>query len=86
MEMELLDGENIPYKSNFYFLISYKIGDSFVCLSLEEASELLEKESKKLTKDHDETIKKVREFAIEMKTIKTELYMKFGNSINLETD
>lgn len=63
----------------------YKVGDSFVMMSIEEVRERLERESEKIEEVVDGLEGKLRSTRQDMEGLKTELYARFGRSINLET-
>ncbi|PVU99045.1 hypothetical protein BB559_001051 [Furculomyces boomerangus] len=77
LEIELLD-EDSP--------VSYKIGDAFIKLPLSEAQERIEKEKELLETSLSKMKSKVLEISQELETLKTQLYAKFGKSINLDKD
>ncbi|KAJ2890824.1 hypothetical protein IWW38_003924, partial [Coemansia aciculifera] len=74
-EMELLDDEE-P--------VLYKIGDTFVKLTLEGAQTRLEKDKTTIDLRVDELDTKISDTCSEMDGLKRELYTKFGKAINLE--
>ena len=64
---------------------SYRIGDAFISLPLPEVQELLAASTEKIEQEvtgKEERLESVRE---EMRSLKVELYARFGRSINLET-
>ncbi|KAI8897229.1 Prefoldin beta-like protein [Globomyces pollinis-pini] len=75
MELELADEDE---------LIPYRIGDSFVSLSLEQCQERIESEQSDIVKQVDDYQNDVNSIHSEMAKLKAMLYGKFGNSINLE--
>ena len=66
--------------------ISYKIGDSFVLFSAESLEEKLAEKSKELENEIEILTKNSSELGSKMIKLKTILYQKFGNSINLEQE
>ncbi|KAK6617087.1 hypothetical protein RUM43_014689 [Polyplax serrata] len=66
--------------------IPFLQGEVFMCLNLKETNRCLEKAKKKVSDD----IRELEEIAEELKTVmgglKTQLYAKFGNHINLEEE
>jgi len=75
MELLLLDdGESVPYK----------IGDSFYSLTLEEATERMERERGVVEGEISKMEEEIESIKEELNQLKVELYGKFGNSINLE--
>ncbi|KAF1347936.1 Prefoldin subunit-domain-containing protein [Delphinella strobiligena] len=64
--------------------VSYKIGDSFFSLPLEEVQELLANSIEKIEADTTAVEDKLSEIQDEMQELKTALYGRFGRSINLE--
>jgi prefoldin subunit 4 len=62
----------------------YKIGDSFLNLSVEEVQELLAASVTRIDSEVTATEEKLSELREEMTTLKTALYGRFGRSINLE--
>ena len=65
-------------------MLRYKIGDSFVLLPLVQCMERIGKEQSVLNSDLEECEKKVNAIDAQLKDLKTQLYSKFGKSINLE--
>ncbi|PWN32638.1 putative GIM3-Gim complex component [Meira miltonrushii] len=70
-------------KSN---LIPFKIGDAFAHVTFEKATELLEKEQKRLQAEIERLETQSQLGEDEMKKLKVDLYAKFGSNINLERD
>ncbi|USW49358.1 Putative prefoldin beta [Septoria linicola] len=74
-ELELADeDEKVPYK----------IGDSFFNLPLPEVQELLAAAIERIDGEVSAVEEKLSEYRDEMQTLKTDLYGRFGKSINLE--
>jgi prefoldin subunit 4 len=67
-----------------HFRCSYKIGDAYLHLGLEEAQKRLEKDAEQLEKEVSELNDKVDECHTSMKELKVVLYAKFGKNINLD--
>ncbi|KAG0031473.1 hypothetical protein BGZ81_001184 [Podila clonocystis] len=66
--------------------VKYRIGETFVSLSLEAAMERINKSQEELDRDI-ETLKAQMDEAVEkMDGLKKVLYARFGNAINLEKD
>jgi len=63
---------------------SYKIGDSFFLLPLEEVQGLLALSIEKIDAEVETVEGKLGEIQEEMQELKTALYGRFGRSINLE--
>ena len=63
---------------------SYKIGDSFFMLPLDEVQEHLAASIEKIDSEVVVVESKVSEIQEEMQGLKTALYGRFGKSINLE--
>ncbi|KAJ3331404.1 hypothetical protein HDU76_003294 [Blyttiomyces sp. JEL0837] len=74
-ELELAD-EDEPLK--------YKIGDSFMSLSLDECKERIETEKAEIGTEVEGLKEKMDSLAEEMEKLKKALYKRFGKSINLE--
>jgi prefoldin subunit 4 len=77
MEMELMDDDD---------RMPYRLGDCFIHVSTEEARELAVKAQEEFGKevsDLGDNMKAVRQ---EMDSLRSQLYAKFGDSINLERD
>ncbi|CAL1281209.1 unnamed protein product [Larinioides sclopetarius] len=66
--------------------ISYRIGDVFAFISIDEAQQMLDEKKEnvnleaKALRDQQESIKQM------MSDLKVQLYAKFGNNINLEPE
>ncbi|KAJ1652980.1 hypothetical protein IWQ61_006804 [Dispira simplex] len=78
MELELAD-EDEPVSS-------FKIGDAFIELSLEEAQNRLESEKAKIQEHVDQLVSKIDGIEEKLANLKKELYTKFKTAINLEKD
>lgn len=65
--------------------LPFKVGDAFVYVTLERATEMLEAEQKRLDAETDEAEAKVRTCEETMKKLKVDLYAKFGNNISALT-
>jgi len=75
-ELELADEEE---------LAPYKIGDSFISLSLPEAQSLLSASTEQIDQDVSKLEESLAELREELQQLKVALYARFGRSINLET-
>ncbi|CCD25634.1 tubulin-binding prefolding complex subunit GIM3 NDAI_0F03160 [Naumovozyma dairenensis CBS 421] len=75
LEIELLDEEE---------LVQYKIGDLFMLMKQSEVVEQLEKDSEIIDKTIDELESKESDLDGRLSELKTALYAKFGDNINLE--
>lgn len=62
----------------------YKIGDSFFNLPVPEVQELLSAAVERIDREVSTVEEKLGEYREEMQTLKSELYGRFGKSINLE--
>ena len=62
----------------------YKIGDSFFSLPVPEVQELLSSSVEKIETEVSTLEERISELQDEMQDLKTELYSRFGKSINLE--
>ena len=62
----------------------YKIGDSFFSLPVPEVQELLSSSVEKINTEVTTLEEKLSELQDEMQDLKSELYGRFGRSINLE--
>lgn len=62
----------------------YKIGDSFFSLPVPEVQELLSSSVEKIDTEVTTLEERISELQDEMQDLKTELYSRFGKSINLE--
>ncbi|KJZ80215.1 hypothetical protein HIM_00065 [Hirsutella minnesotensis 3608] len=76
MELELADEDE---------KVQYKIGDAFFHISLEQAQEMLEEATTNIDKEVTELEDKSASVQEEMRSLKIELYARFGKQINLET-
>ncbi|EMF15367.1 prefoldin subunit 4 [Sphaerulina musiva SO2202] len=74
-ELELADEEE---------KVPYKIGDSFFNLPVPEVQELLSAAVERIDREVSTVEEKLGEYREEMQTLKSELYGRFGKSINLE--
>lgn len=63
---------------------SYKIGDSFLHLPLEDVQGLLEKSAQAVTREIEGLEEKIEKNDEIMNELKVKLYAKFGKAINLE--
>lgn len=63
---------------------SYKIGDSFLHLPLEDVQGLLEKSAQAVMEEIEELKEKIEKNDEAMGGLKIKLYAKFGKAINLE--
>ena len=64
---------------------SYKIGDAFFHVPLEQAQEMLAAATTKIDEEVSTLEDKAGTLREEMDQLKVELYARFGRSINLET-
>lgn len=62
----------------------YKIGDTFFTLPVPEVQELLSSSVEKIDDEVSTLESRIGELGEEMQDLKTELYGRFGRSINLE--
>ncbi|KAF8924173.1 prefoldin [Dissophora ornata] len=76
-ELELAD-EDEP--------VRYRIGDTFVSLSLEAAQERITKSQEELDGEIDALKTQMDDAVEKMGELKKSLYARFGNAINLERD
>ncbi|KAK9353962.1 Prefoldin subunit-domain-containing protein [Lipomyces doorenjongii] len=74
-EIELVDEDEV---------VQYKIGNTFYWLKQSEVVERLEKQTDSAAAELNDLEDKVRSIKDEMDELKTVLYKKFGNAINLE--
>ncbi|RSL97892.1 hypothetical protein CEP52_010648 [Fusarium oligoseptatum] len=81
-ELELADEDE---KDSVQTLFTYKIGDAFFHVSLEQAQEMLEEATEKLEEESTELEEKLSSIREDMTKLKVELYARFGKQINLET-
>ncbi|KAI9212907.1 hypothetical protein DS838_002229 [Geotrichum bryndzae] len=77
MELELVDEDE---------KVQYRIGGSFVFLPQPEALERLEADTEAATLAIEKKEAEIEEITSQMGALKKELYAKFGNAINLESD
>ena len=77
LEIELVDEDE---------KIQYKIGDSFVSVSVSKAVEMIEAEHELLDVKIATLSEKIAEIDSKINLLKAHLYGKFGNNINLERD
>lgn len=75
LEIELLDEDE---------KVQYKLGDSFLFLSVEKAVERLESEQSTLNKRAETIESKISSIDEQLASLKASLYDKFGSNINLE--
>ena len=68
------------------FQVSFQIGEVFVAMSQTDVRESLEKSKTKLGSDVEAIEEKMEAVKAQMSDLKTHLYAKFGNAINLEAD
>ena len=66
--------------------IPYQIGEVFVYMSQDEVQETLDKTKETLDGEVNKLEEKAGEIKGQMSDLKTHLYAKFGNAINLEAD
>lgn len=78
------DDEDKPAGIGGEYTIPFKIGDSFVCMTSDEAQEHIDLRKEELEKMIEENENKLDEVNSEMTDLKAKLYGKFGKSINLE--
>lgn len=76
MMMLVDDAEKIPYQ----------IGEVFVQMTQDEVQEQLDKTKAELEQEVGKLNEKAEEIKSQMSDLKTHLYAKFGNAINLEND
>ncbi|KAK9491773.1 Prefoldin subunit-domain-containing protein [Lipomyces doorenjongii] len=74
-EIELVDEDEV---------VQYKIGNTFYWLKQSEVVERLEKQTDSAAAELNDLEDKVQSIKDEMDELKTVLYKKFGNAINLE--
>ncbi|KAJ3013620.1 hypothetical protein HKX48_005650 [Thoreauomyces humboldtii] len=74
-ELELADEDE---------LIKYRVGDTFVNLTLDATQSRIESEQETLSKELEQFSTKIDGITDEMSKLKVLLYKKFGTSINLE--
>lgn len=75
MELELVDEDE---------LLSYRLGDSFVMLPQAKVMERLEQDGNEIDDKIAARRKEAEEVTSRMDELKTNLYARFGDSINLE--
>lgn len=75
LEIELVDDDE---------LINYKIGESFVLLKQKKIIKLLDVDSENINNTIESLNDQISNIDSELKTLKNDLYIKFGNNINLE--
>ncbi len=68
------------------FQVPYQIGEVFIQMSQDEVQENMEKTKDRLCDEVAEVEAKADTIKTAMSDLKTHLYAKFGNSINLEAD
>ena len=66
--------------------VPYRVGDVFFNVDFSEASSRLEASKEKLTKDKSDKLEEKASLDTEMGQLKSELYSKFGDQINLDPD
>ena len=66
--------------------MSYQIGEVFIAMTQSDVVESLEKTKTRLTSEVGAIEEKMEAIKLQMSDLKTHLYAKFGNSINLEAD
>ena len=66
--------------------IPYQIGEVFVEMTQDEVQETLDKSKESLEEEVTKLEGKAEEIKGQMSNLKTHLYAKFGNAINLEAD
>ena len=66
--------------------IPYQIGEVFVYMTQDEVQETLDKTKDNLTGEVAKLEEKATDIKSQMSDLKTHLYAKFGNAINLEAD
>ncbi|RUP44777.1 hypothetical protein BC936DRAFT_149025 [Jimgerdemannia flammicorona] len=76
-ELELAD-EDEP--------VRYKIGDSFIHLTLEDAQARIARDQEVVDQQLEEVKTRIDDVTGKMGGLKTQLYAKFGKAINLEKD
>ena len=74
--MMLDDDEKVPYQ----------IGEVFVEMTQDEVQETMEANKEKISEEVSKLEQKAEEIKGQMSDLKTHLYAKFGNAINLEAD
>jgi prefoldin subunit 4 len=71
--------------ADLWYLNSYKIGDAFFHVPLEQAQEMLAASTTKIDEEVSTLEDKAGSLREEMNQLKVQLYARFGRSINLET-
>jgi prefoldin subunit 4 len=66
--------------------VPIRVGDAFFVMNGEEAQEKLEQMKDEIRVEHERLDKQLLEVSGEMGKLKTALYARFGNSINLDRD
>ena len=66
--------------------LTFRIGEVFVRISMDDANELIEKQKEKLQGEVRKLDEKTGELKKELADLKVKLYGKFGTNINLEED
>merc|ERR1712156_969344 len=66
--------------------VPYQIGEVFVEMTQDEVQETMEAKKEKISEEVTHLEGKVDELKAQMSNLKTHLYAKFGNAINLEAD
>ncbi|CAD5117898.1 DgyrCDS6643 [Dimorphilus gyrociliatus] len=66
--------------------IPYQVGEVFVVGDKDESERVIEKEKENIEKVVSNLKKKIEEYQGLMSKLKVDLYARFGNSINLESD
>lgn len=77
-DLLLVEDESAP--------IPFVVGEVFVHFNMEEAKEKLEEAKSKVKKDIESIEAESTNVKTIMSDLKTQLYAKFGNSINLEAE
>ena len=65
-------------------VVRYRFGVSFFSLATEQARDLVEKDIKRVEEQRDALNKEMEAVSKKMRKLKSTLYSKFGNAINLE--
>ncbi|EEB05508.1 prefoldin subunit 4 [Schizosaccharomyces japonicus yFS275] len=77
-ECELLDEDDVDE------IPMYKVGDAFFKLPLDKLNEHLEQDQEQLNKAVEQLDEKMEEDMVRIKELKTRLYSKFHDQINLD--
>lgn len=77
MELELADEDD---------KVPYRVGDTFMSVDVEEAREMLQNRVETVDAELSEAASKVKAIRGEMDVLRKQLYAKFGQAINLESD